>query len=71
MRMHRLQKVQTILSRSSNQIEEEVEDVVQAKEEIMTMTTRVKVSSNNIKMICRDQTHVEEDNIEAWGSKRS
>ena len=50
-------------------MEDEVEDMVQAKEEVVTMAIRVKVSSNNSKMICRDQTHMDENNIEARGVK--
>ena len=69
MRMHHLHKVQIVLSMSSTQIEEEVEDVVQAKVEVVTVAIKAKVNSNNNKMIHKDQTHVEEDNIEARGVK--
>ena len=61
MRMHHLHKVQAILSRSSTQTEEEVEGMVQAKEEVVTVAIRVKLSSNNNKMIYKDQTHTDKD----------
>ena len=67
--MHHLHKVQIILSRSYTQIEGELEDVVQAKVEVVTMAIKVKVNSNSSKMIHRDQTHMEEDNIEAGAVK--
>ena len=70
MRMHHLHKVQAILSRSSTQIEEEVEDVVQAEVEVVTMAIKAKVNNNNNKMIRTDQMHMEEDSIEVGGSKR-
>ena len=54
MRMHHLHKVKTILSNYSTQIEAKVEDMVQDKEEVVIMATKVKVSNNNNKMICRD-----------------
>ena len=69
MRMHHLHKVQAILSRSSTQIEDEVEDMVQAEVEVMTMAIKAKVNNNSSKMIRRDQTHVEEDSIEVGGVK--
>ena len=69
MRMHHLHKVQVILSKSSTQIEEEVEDVVQAEVEVVTVAIKAKVNTNSSKMIHRDQTHMEEDNIEAGGVK--
>ena len=67
MRMHHLHKVQIVSSMSSTQTEEEVEDVVQAEVEVVTMAIKVKFNSNNNKMIHRDQTHMEEDNIEVGG----
>ena len=43
--------------------------LVQAKVEVMTVAIRAKVNNNSSKMIRRDQTHVEEDSIEAGGVK--
>ena len=43
--------------------------MVQAKVEVVIVAIKAKVNSNNSKMICRDQTHVKEDNIEARGVK--
>ena len=67
--MHHLHKVQTIMSRPSTQIDKEIEDMVQAEVEVMTMAIRAKVNSNSSKMIHRDQTYMEEDNIEVGGFK--
>ena len=71
MRMHHLHKVQAIMIRSSTQTKEEVEGMVQAEVEVVTVAIKAKVNNNSSKMIRKDQTHMEEDNIEARGSKRS
>ena len=64
--MQELHKVQVILSRSSTTTEEEVEDVVQAKEEVVAVATRIKVSS---RMIHKDRILEEEDSTEVGGVK--
>ena len=67
MRMHHLHKVQEILSRSSTQTEEEVEDMVQAKDEVAVVATKIKANKINNQMTYKQQILVEEDSLEAGG----
>ena len=63
MKMHCLHKEEiVILSRSSTLTEVEVEDVVQVKDVVVAVATRIKASSSiNNQMMHRDQTIVDGD----------
>ena len=67
MKIHLLHKAETVLSRSSTQTEVEVEDVVQVKDVVEAVATRIKASSNNRIMMRRVQTLVDVDSPEAGG----
>ena len=68
MKIHLLHKAEIVaLSRSSTLTEVEVEDVVQVKDMVMAMATRIKASSNSSQMMRRDQTIVDVDSSEAGG----
>ncbi|MCO5602553.1 hypothetical protein L7F22_056687 [Adiantum nelumboides] len=64
-KMHLLHKAEIILSRSSTQTEVEVEDVVQAKDEVVVVETKIKASSSINQMIHNGQTIVDVEIIEA------
>ena len=56
------------MSGFSTLTEEEVEDVVQAKDEVVVLATKIKASNNN-RMMHMGQTHVDMEIIEARGVK--
>ena len=64
---HHLHKVEIIQSRCSTLTEVEVEDVVQVKDEVVAVATKIKASNSSISMMRRDQTHVVVDSSEAGG----
>ena len=67
-KIHLLHKAEiAVLSRSSTLTEVEVEDVVQVKDVVVAVATRIKTSSNNSQMICKDRIIVDGDNPEAGG----
>ena len=62
-------RAEIALNRPSTQTEVEVEVVVQAKDVVVVVATRIKASSNISQMMHRGQMHVEEEIIEAGGVK--
>lgn len=67
MKTHHLHRAETVLSRPSTRTKVEVEDVVQAKDKVVAVATKVKISNNSSPMMHRDQTHVDEVSPEAGG----
>ena len=64
MKIHLLHKAEiVVLSRSSTLTEVEVEDVVQVKDVVVTVATRIRASSSSSssQMMRRDQTIVDGD----------
>ncbi|MCO5559754.1 hypothetical protein L7F22_013356 [Adiantum nelumboides] len=68
-KIHLLYKAKIILSKSSTQTEVEVEDVMQAKDEVVVMVTKIKASSSISQMMHIGQTVVDVEIIEAGGVK--
>ena len=67
MKTHLLHKAEIVLSRPSTQTEVEVEDAVQAKDEVVVVATRAKMRTSSSQMICREWTLADEDSPEAGG----
>ena len=69
MKIHLLHKAEiAVLSRSSTLTEVEVEDVVQVKDVVVAVATKIKASnSSSSQMMRRDQTVVDVDIPEAGG----
>ena len=69
MKMHHLHKVEiAILSRSSTLTKVEVEDMVQVKDVVVAVVTKIKAnSSSSSQMMCRDRIIMDEDSPEARG----
>ena len=67
-KIHLLHKAEiAVQSRSSTLTEVEVEDVVQVKDVVVAVATRIKASSNSSQMMHRNQTIVDVDSPKAGG----
>ena len=67
LKTHHLHKAEIIMSRFSTQTEEEVEDMVQAKDKVMAVATKIKANKINSQMTHREQTHMDKDSLKAGG----
>ena len=67
-KMHLLHKAKiAVLSRFSTLTEVEVKDVVQVKDVVVAVATKIKANINSNQAMRRDQTLVDEDSPEAGG----
>ena len=64
---HHLHKAEIILSKFSTQTKEEVKAMVQAKDKVVVVATKIKAIKISSQIIHREQTHVDKDSLEVEG----